>query len=94
LGPDPPPWRKHKIYRKIAFFIDFGVFNRAGKTVSKIGIYSKPPPKSDFYGIFIPMGYNLMVFECFVAKFLPDGNASDFEKNEFFFVVALFRCCW
>jgi hypothetical protein len=33
-------------------FHDFGVFNRAGKTVSKIGIYSKPPPKTSFYSIF------------------------------------------
>jgi hypothetical protein len=52
LGPRPPPWEKHKIYRFLTFFIDFGVFNRAGKTVSKIGIYSKPPPKSEFYTIF------------------------------------------
>jgi hypothetical protein len=30
-----------------------GAFNRAGKTVTKIGIYSKPPPKWSFYGDFI-----------------------------------------
>jgi hypothetical protein len=53
LGPRPPPWRKHKIYRKKVIFNDFGVFNRAGKTVSKIGIYALPPSKSDFYAIFI-----------------------------------------
>jgi hypothetical protein len=34
-------------------FIDFGVFNRAGKTVSKIGIYALPPLKSEIYGVFI-----------------------------------------
>jgi hypothetical protein len=27
-------------------FHEFWAFNRAGKTVTKIGIYSKPPPKS------------------------------------------------
>jgi hypothetical protein len=53
LGPGPPPWRKHEIYRKLLIFIDFGAFNRAGKSVTKIGIYSKPPPKSGIYGDFI-----------------------------------------
>jgi hypothetical protein len=53
LGPDPPPWRKHDFYRFLTFFIDFGVFNTAGKSVSKIGIYSKPPPKSEIYGVFM-----------------------------------------
>jgi hypothetical protein len=53
LGPDPPPWRKHEIYRKLLIFIDFGVFNRAGKTVSKIGIYALPPLKSEFYSKFM-----------------------------------------
>jgi hypothetical protein len=33
-------------------FIDFGAFNRAGKTVSKIGIYALPPSKSEIYGVF------------------------------------------
>jgi hypothetical protein len=45
LGPRPPPWRKDEIYRKNGFFYDFRAFNRAGKTVSKIGIYALPPPK-------------------------------------------------
>jgi hypothetical protein len=45
LGPRPPPWEIHKIYRFLSIFHVFGVFNRAGKTVTKIGIYSKPPPK-------------------------------------------------
>jgi hypothetical protein len=52
LGPRPPPWENDEIYRIFTFFIDFGVFNRAGKTVSKIGIYSKPPPKSGNYSDF------------------------------------------
>jgi hypothetical protein len=48
-----PPWEKVKIYRKLWFFIDFGVFNRAGKTVSKIGIYALPPLKREIYAYFI-----------------------------------------
>jgi hypothetical protein len=42
----PPPLAKVQIYRFLAIFYDFWAFNRAGKTVTKIGIYSKPPPKS------------------------------------------------
>jgi hypothetical protein len=53
LGPGPPPGENYKIYRFLTIFIDFGVFNRAGKTVSKIGIYSKPPPKSEIYVVFL-----------------------------------------
>jgi hypothetical protein len=53
LGPGPPPWEKVKIYRKLWFFNDFGAFNRAGKTVSKIGIYALPPSKSEIYTYFI-----------------------------------------
>jgi hypothetical protein len=52
LGPDPPPWEKYKIYRKLPIFTVLGAFNRAGKSVTKIGIYSKPPPKSDIYSDF------------------------------------------
>jgi hypothetical protein len=61
LGPGPPPWRKHKFYRILLIFDDFRAFNRAGKTVTKIGIYSKPPPKSDIYSKiidnYIKMGF-------------------------------------
>jgi hypothetical protein len=53
LGPGPPPWEIHKIYWKMTFFIDFGAFNRAGKSVSKIGIYALPPQKVRIYSIFI-----------------------------------------
>jgi hypothetical protein len=53
LGPRPPPWEFIEIYRKLPIFHDFGVFNTAGKSVSKIGIYSKPPPKKTFYSEFI-----------------------------------------
>jgi hypothetical protein len=52
LGPRPPPWRKHENYRNLCIFIDFGVFNRAVKSVSKIGIYALPPLKSEFYCVF------------------------------------------
>jgi hypothetical protein len=52
LGPRPPPWRKGEIYRKLSIFWYFRAFNRAGKTVSKIGIYALPPLKSEFYGDF------------------------------------------
>jgi hypothetical protein len=53
LGPGPPPWEIYKIYRKNVFFMVLGAFNRAGKSVTKIGIYSKPPPKWSFYTVFI-----------------------------------------
>jgi hypothetical protein len=53
LGPRPPPWEIYKFYRILPFFIDFGVFNRAGKTVSKIGIYALPPLKREIYWFFI-----------------------------------------
>jgi hypothetical protein len=37
-----------------------GAFNRAGKSVSKIGIYALPPPKSDIYGDFYKLGRELL----------------------------------
>jgi hypothetical protein len=65
LGPGPPPWEKVKSYRFLMIFDDFGVFNRAGKNVTKVGIYALPPLKSDFYGefmiIYIKFGiYNIL----------------------------------
>jgi hypothetical protein len=45
LGPGPPPWEIYKIYRKLPFFHVLGAFNRAGKSDTKIGIYSLPPLK-------------------------------------------------
>jgi hypothetical protein len=51
-----PPWRNHKIYRFLSIFRDFGVFNRAGKSVSKIGIYALPPSKSEIYGDLLKIG--------------------------------------
>jgi hypothetical protein len=46
LGPTPPPLARGQIYRFLLIFIENRAFNTAGKTVTKIGIYSKPPPKS------------------------------------------------
>jgi hypothetical protein len=53
LGPRPPPWEFIEFYRNLLIFHDFGVFNRAGKSVSKIGIYALPPLKSEFYRQFM-----------------------------------------
>jgi sugar/nucleoside kinase (ribokinase family) len=53
LGPRPPPWENDENYRNLLNFNDFGAFNTAGKSVSKIGIYALPPSKSEFYGKFI-----------------------------------------
>jgi hypothetical protein len=42
LGPDPPlGFSINSI--KIMAFLRFWAFNTAGKTVTKVGIYSKPP---------------------------------------------------
>jgi hypothetical protein len=43
LGPGPPPCEFDEIYRFLPFFIDLGAFNRAGKNVTKVGIYALPP---------------------------------------------------
>jgi hypothetical protein len=69
LGPRPPPWDFNEIYWKLSVFIDFGVFNRAGKSVSKIGIYALPPLKSEFYRYFIvfdPAIWFFIIFWCLV----------------------------
>jgi hypothetical protein len=66
LGPRPPPWDFHKIYRFLSIFTEFGVFNRAGKTVSKIGIYALPPPKCEFYSVFIEI-YHYSWLRQFIA---------------------------
>jgi hypothetical protein len=42
LGPDPPLGFSIK-FIKIMVFLRFWAFNTAGKTVTKVGIYSKPP---------------------------------------------------
>jgi hypothetical protein len=42
LGPDPPMEISIK-FMKIMGFLRFWAFNTAGKTVTKVGIYSLPP---------------------------------------------------
>jgi hypothetical protein len=44
-GP-PPPLARGQIYRNLLIFTENRAFNAAGKTVTKIGIYALPPPKS------------------------------------------------
>jgi hypothetical protein len=67
LGPRPPPWRKHKFYRILAIFHDIGVYNTAGKSVSKIGIYALPPLKSEFLAFLL----NLSLPNCSDNNLLP-----------------------
>jgi hypothetical protein len=62
LGPDPPPWEFGEIYRKNPIFHDFGAFNRAGKSVTKIGIYALPPLKTEFYRQFMRIYRFLALF--------------------------------
>jgi hypothetical protein len=45
LGPDPPLRFSIK-FMKFMGFLRFWAFNTAGKTVTKVGIYSLPPLKS------------------------------------------------
>jgi hypothetical protein len=49
-------------------FIDFGAFNRAGKTVSKIGIYALPPLKSQFYRDFYKFTTHFRLSTVFFLK--------------------------
>jgi hypothetical protein len=70
LGPDPPPWRKHDFYRNLLIFNVFGAFNRAGKSVSKIGIYALPPPESEIYGDFINYRVNCCRYTVFLKYFI------------------------
>jgi hypothetical protein len=62
LGPTPPPPGKVKFYRFFMFFHVFWAFNTAGKTVTKIGIYALPPPKSGPKCHFLA---NLSIFDVF-----------------------------
>jgi hypothetical protein len=67
-----PPWEIHKIYRFFSIFDDFGAFNRAGKTVIKIGIYALPPLKRYFYAIFINSRPNFVCHLFFFKIFIND----------------------
>jgi hypothetical protein len=66
-----PPWENDENYRKLSFFIDFGVFNRAGKTVSKIGIYALPPLKREIYGEFINILIKMVLVDKLGREFVP-----------------------
>jgi hypothetical protein len=57
-----PPWEFGEIYRKNPIFHDFGAFNRAGKSVTKIGIYALPPLKTEFYRQFMRIYRFLALF--------------------------------
>jgi hypothetical protein len=61
LGPGPPPWEFIEKSGFLLIFNDFGAFNTAGKSVSKIGIYALPPSKSEIYDDFIKICYFEMV---------------------------------
>jgi hypothetical protein len=80
LGPDPPPWDFNEIYRILMIFTEKWAFNRAGKTVSKIGIYALPPLKIEFLWVFIislpnfvlmaqQIMFGMYVGYCFVSFF-------------------------
>jgi hypothetical protein len=61
LGPGPPPGIFNEIYRILSIFTVFRAFNRAGKSDTKVGIYSQPPQKSGQKVIFIE-NYRKMTF--------------------------------
>jgi hypothetical protein len=98
LGPGPPPWRKVDFYWFLSIFTDFGAFNRAGKSVTKIGIYALPPQKWSFYSHFIeilPFFYNyrfLTILDsiCFALKW--NWVAINFLHRLSFFDTLLSYC--
>jgi hypothetical protein len=97
LGPRPPPWRKHKFYRFLSNFDDFGAFNRAGKTVSKIGIYALPPLKSEFYEFLLKIGgQNLLLYHFFKNYFILNwfNNSLPRHWNCFTLVLLVWVLYW
>jgi hypothetical protein len=90
LGPRPPPWEIYKIYRFFAFFTVLGAFNRAGKSVTKIGIYSKPPPKSEFYRFFIISRPNFVPRQLTIVLKVPDATFNGSGSTEFFWFLVFF----
>jgi hypothetical protein len=57
-----PPWAKTYNLLKNHVFLRFWAFNRAGKTVSHVGIYALPPPREEpFSGNF----RKISIFVCF-----------------------------
>jgi hypothetical protein len=47
-------------------FSEKWAFNRAGKSVSKIGIYALPPPESEIYSEFIEIGSKILLLNHFL----------------------------
>jgi hypothetical protein len=85
LGPDPPPIDFNEIYRNLSIFHVFRAFNRAGKTVTKVGIYSKPPPKSGQKVNFIENGRNLSIFLIYRDAIDQENNSRpNFTPHHFF----------
>jgi hypothetical protein len=66
LGAHPPPLARGQIYRFFMIFTENRAFNTAGKTVTKIGIYSKPPPKSGPKSEFLSILSILSIFSKFL----------------------------
>jgi hypothetical protein len=97
LGARPPPWENYKFYRFFVIFTVLGAFNRAGKTVTKIGIYSKPPPKMIIYSDFIVcdpiyryFNNSRPITELFPLNFLvPVLAYTDWKTKQFFCFLLL-----
>jgi hypothetical protein len=76
----------------MTFFIVFGVFNRAGKSGSKIGIYALPPSKSEIYRFLLKLGLKFVPYTTFFkiyiimtrGIFFPIGFLKSILAKEFF----------
>jgi hypothetical protein len=94
LGPRPPPWEFNEFYRNLPIFIDFGVFNRAGKSVSKIGIYALPPLKSEIYAPFIVRDPIYLYGSTFLVWVLSVFAYLSIEKPIVFLRLVLALALW
>jgi hypothetical protein len=75
-------------------FYDFWAFNRAGKTVTKIGIYSKPPLKSQFYSIFIEISIIFVPIPFFLKIYFMPWGLNNFTYTillKFVFPILVFN---
>jgi hypothetical protein len=71
-------------------FYHFGAFNRAGKTVSKIGIYALPPLKSEIYRFLMKLGREFIHLYLFFKIFImPLGFKNVYHAIELFTSVLL-----
>jgi hypothetical protein len=96
LGPGPPPWENDENYRFLTFFYDFGVFNRAGKSDSKIGIYALPPLKREIYGEFIDILLKIDFIDKLGLKIVPflTVDRKVFLELFCFFALATGKSFW